>query len=155
MPINIFFYGYAFLFFFLDIFCSSIFEQKFFYFLLSFYSIAMLGAVKYSSIFFLSILLASELFLEIDHFGASLVAIIIISIVIFHIRPYLYEDATLPICITFIFLWFFIYFFRSYYSHFVPLESYTFYTICVNIIVLLIMLKFLFKGKRSNRFYVR
>ncbi len=153
MPINILFYGYALLFFFLDIILYGFFEKKFFCFLLSYYSIALLGSFKFPSIIFLSVLIAAELFLEIDHFGIALLPLIIISAIIFYLRPYLYEDACIPIYMVFVCVLLFTYFLKGWFFHYTPIETYTFYTICVNIVILSSMLKFLFKGKRGNRFY--
>lgn len=142
---------FIFLFFFLDVTLAGFFNYHFFY---------LIGCLYYATLFFsqnyLSLMIALmpmlllEEFLIDGRFGIHLLYILPITLIVCYIRPFFRQDSILMPCLSLTFFLIIKTFFKrgSLFS-----GTYIFFEICVNIIVLIIFLKYIVKGRLGNRLY--
>ncbi len=152
MLLNLPFYFYSLLLFIIDIFFHGFFQKKIVHLLLCFYCVYIFKNSTNFNIFFLIFLLTIEGFLTTHCYYVVLLYLIPITLFIVIIRSIIKPYLFLPQSITFTVCLASHYYLLSYFTQSRSVQSYTFYEICGNLLVLLIFLKFLYKGRWDNRF---
>jgi len=142
---------FIFLFFFLDVTLFGFFNCQFFHLITSLFCATLFFPQK--SLIVLSAIimpLLLEEFLIDGRFGIQLLYIVPITFLILYLRPYFREDSFI---LPFLSLLFFILIKSLFRSGFIMPNTYIFFEICVNIVVLFIFLKYIVKGRLDNRLY--
>lgn len=145
------FYLYLLLFFLCDIVLRGFTHHTMLQTMLGIFCILIFHSRSYAEIFFVILLMCLEDFIEINTIGLSLLYSIPLTLIGLYLQRLVHRNAVVPIYCFFLVTLLCKIALLAYFNNFKVYEACTFYAFCINIGVISLCLKLVFKGRLGNR----